>query len=202
MTPFEPTLEQARKLDAEDPLKDFRGEFHFPEAPGGGPAIYLSGNSLGLQPRKARPYIEAELEDWAKLGVEGHLHARKPWLPYHENLTEQTARLVGAKPGEVVVMNTLSVNLHLMMVSFYRPTKDRFKILVEGGAFPSDQYAVASQARFHGYDPDQAIVELEPRSGEALLRTEDILETIEREGDEIALVLIGNVNYLTGQAFD
>jgi kynureninase len=157
---------------------------------------------LGLQPKKAREYVLEELEDWGKFGVEGHFHARHPWLPYHENLTEQTARLVGAHPIEVVVMNTLTVNLHLMLVSFYRPTSSRFRILVEGGAFPSDQYAVASQVRFHGYDPKTAIIELTPRPGEEILRTEDIVAKIDAEGDSVALVLLGNVNYLTGQAFD
>jgi kynureninase len=192
----------AQRMDAEDPLRSFREEFLFPRRKDGEPALYLVGNSLGLQPRKARQYVMEELEDWERLGVEGHFHARHPWLPYHETLTEQTARLVGALPIEVVVMNTLTVNLHLMLVSFYQPTRERFKILVEGGAFPSDQYAVASQTRFHGFDPAVAVMRLEPRAGEATLRQEDILETIERHGDEIALVMLGNVNYLTGQAFD
>lgn len=191
----------ARTQDEQDKLSRYREQFHFPK----GGELYFAGNSLGLQPKKAREYVNAELDDWATFGVEGHFHARHPWLPYHENLTAQTARLVGAKPVEVVVMNTLTVNLHLMMVSFYRPTKTRFKILIEGGAFPSDQYAVASQARFHaearGFDPAQAIVRLEPRAGESTLRTEDIVERIEREGDSIALVLLGQVNYLTGQAY-
>jgi kynureninase len=164
--------------------------------------LYFAGNSLGLQPATARAFIEQELEDWATYGVEGHFHAKNPWLPYHEFLTEKTARLVGALPSETVVMNSLTVNLHLMMVSFYRPTQERFKILIEGGAFPSDQYAVASQARFHGFDPKDAIVELKPRSGEDLLRDEDILETIRKEGPSLALILIGNVNFRTGQAFD
>lgn len=203
MTAYENSESFAKSTDEKDPLRSFREEFLFPKSPAGkGEAIYLCGNSLGLQPKKAREYIGQELDDWAALGVEGHIHARKPWLPYHENLIESTARLVGAKPSEVVTMNSLSVNLHLMMVSFYRPTKERFKIIVEAGAFPSDQYAVASQARFHGFDPEQAIVELKPRTGEATLRTEDILSTIERDGPKTALVLLGNVNYLTGQAFD
>jgi kynureninase len=192
----------ARRMDAEDPLRAFREEFLLPQGPQGGPLVYLAGNSLGLQPRRTQRYVQEELEDWGRLGVEGHFHARHPWLPYHENLTGQTARLVGALPSEVVVMNTLSVNVHLMMVSFYRPTRERYKILIEGGAFPSDQYAVASQARFHGFDPQDAVLKLEPREGEDTLRTGDILETLERHGDTIALVLLGNVNYLTGQAFD
>lgn len=199
---YEAGLDFARAMDARDPLAAFRGEFLVPPSPAGGDAVYLAGNSLGLQPRAARRYVEEELDDWARLGVEGHLHARHPWLPYHENLTAPLARLVGAEPGEVVAMNTLTVNLHLMMVSFYRPTKERFRILVEAGAFPSDQYAVASQARFHGFDPREAIVELRPRPGEDTLRHEDILAAIEREGDSVALVLLGDVNYLTGQAFD
>jgi kynureninase len=185
----------ARSLDASDPLARFRGEFLLPKGPNGEDCVYLTGNSLGLQPRKARPYIEEELEDWARFGVEGHFHGRHPWLPYHENLTASAARLVGALPTEVVVMNTLSVNLHLMMVSFYRPTRERFKILVEAGAFPSDQYAVASQARFHGFDPAQALLEVAHDEAK-------ILETLAREGKSVALVLLGNVNYLTGYAFD
>lgn len=201
MGPFENELSFAERLDREDRLSGFRSEFHFPKLKGKD-ALYFAGNSLGLQPRKAREYVCQELDDWAALGVEGHLHARKPWLPYHELVTEPAARLVGAQPAEVVVMSSLTVNLHLMMASFYRPTPARHRILIETGAFPSDQYAVASQARFHGYDPSEAILEAKPRSGEALLRTEDLLALIDREGDQIALVLLGNVNYLTGQAFD
>lgn len=189
-------------MDESDPLKSFRERFHIPQTKDGRDILYFAGNSLGLQPKKAREYINEELDDWARLGVEGHFLGRHPWLPYHENLTEATARLVGAKPIEVVVMNTLTVNLHLMMVSFYQPTPKRHKILVESGAFPSDQYAVQSQAKFHGYDPKEAVIELKPRTGEATLRTEDILETLEQRGHEIALVMLGNVNYLTGQAFD
>jgi kynureninase len=186
---------QALALDASDPLAKIRDQFFIPKDSTGKELVYLTGNSLGLQPKKVKKYIEEELEDWARLGVEGHVHARHPWLPYHENLTESTARIVGAKPFEVVVMNTLTVNLHLMMVSFYRPTKERFKILIEKSAFPSDQYAVASQARFHGYDPKDAVIEVAHDMS-------SILEAIERDGNQIALVLIGNVNYLTGHAFD
>ncbi len=192
----------ARAQDAADPLSGLRDGFHFPKAPDGSDVVYFAGNSLGLQPKGARRYIEEALEDWARFGVEGHFRARSPWLPYHEQLTASTARLVGALPHEVVVMNTLTVNLHLMMVSFYRPTQKRFRILVEGGAFPSDQYAVQSQVRFHGHSPEQAIVELRPRQGESLLRESDVLETIEREGESLALVMMGSPNYLTGQAFD
>lgn len=183
-----------------------RDEFLFPRASNGQDVKYFAGNSLGLQPKRARQYIEEELEDWHRLGVEGHTRARHPWLPYHEFLTESLARLVGAKPTEVVAMNTLTVNLHLMMVSFYRPTRERHKILIEGGAFPSDQYAVASQARFHartvGFDPKKAILEIRPREGEDTIRPEDILALIHEHRSELALVMLGNVNYLTGQAFD
>ncbi|HEX8436809.1 MAG TPA: kynureninase, partial [Archangium sp.] len=194
---FEASEDFARRMDAQDPLRSFREEFLFPRTQSGEPVIYLVGNSLGLQPRKAKPYVLEALEDWEKHGVEGHFTGQRPWMPYHELLTEQTARLVGAHPLEVVVMNTLTVNLHLMLVSFYQPSGERRKILMEAGAFPSDQYAVASQLRFHGQDPNEATIRLSPREGEETLRTEDILETIERHGREIALVLLGNVNYLT-----
>ena len=199
---FEPTRAFARRMDAEDPLSEFRDRFLIPRRPDGEAVVYFAGNSLGLQPKTTRAYVDAELEDWAKYGVEGHFQARHPWMPYHEFLTEQTARLVGAKPNEVVVMNSLTVNLHLMMVSFYRPTPARHKIIIEGHAFPSDRYAVASQIRFHGYDPAEALVELRPRPGEATLRTEDIEAVIEREGPATALVMLGGVNYYTGQAFE
>lgn len=203
---FENTENFAKSLDLKDPLEKFREQFLIPKTKEGNDILYFAGNSLGLQPRKAREFICEELEDWARFGVEGHFHARHPWLPYHENLTEQTARLVGAKPHEVVVMNTLTVNLNLMMVSFYQPTRERYKILMEAGAFPSDQYAVSQQVKFHArnvdFDPSTAVIELKPRAGEATLRTEDILETIEREGASVALVLFGSVSYLTGQAFD
>ncbi|HMQ02974.1 MAG TPA: kynureninase [Pyrinomonadaceae bacterium] len=192
----------AAKMDAADPLREFRSRFCFPEHLLGHPPIYFTGNSLGLQPKTARRYIEEELDDWARLGVEGHLHARHPWLPYHEFVTASLARLVGAKPVEVVAMNSLTVNLHLLMVSFYRPTLERYKIVIEKGAFPSDQYAVESQLKFHGSDPRSSLIELTPRDNETSLRTEDILETIDREGDSIALILLGGVNYYTGQAFD
>jgi kynureninase len=191
----------AHELDEKDPLKGLRDRYLFPKGPDGKDAVYLCGNSLGLQPKKAREYVVSELEDWEKLAVEAHIHGRHPWLPYHELLTQPLARLVGAKPEEVVAMNSLTVNLHLLMISFYRPTKERFKILVETGAFPSDQYAVKSQAAYHGFDPSSAILELKPRKGEQVLRTEDILAEIDREGDRIALVMLGGVNYLTGQAF-
>lgn len=192
----------AIEMDRADPLASFRDLFLVPPGPNGEECIYLTGNSLGLQPKTTRAYVEQELDDWAKWGVEGHFHARKPWMPYHENLTEMTARLVGARPHEVVVMNTLTVNLHLMMTSFYRPTRERFKIMMETSPFPSDRYAFESQVRFHGYDPREAIVELMPRAGESTLRHEDILAAIAREGQHVALIILGNPNYLTGQVFD
>ncbi len=192
----------AEQLDADDPLRHYRDRFFIPKDRDGNEVIYLCGNSLGLQPTTVRTCVEEELEDWARWGVEGHFHARNPWMPYHELLTEQTARLVGAKPIEVVVMNTLTVNLHLMLVSFYRPTTRRHKIVIEAHAFPSDRYAVESQIRFHGFDPKRSLIELQPRFGEATLRTEDIEDVLEADGEEIALVLLGGVNYYTGQAFD
>lgn len=199
---YETSLEFAKKMDESDPLRHFRDQFLIPHCGGSRETVYFAGNSLGLQPKQARAYIEQELTDWANLGVEGHFEAHHPWLPYHENLTEMSARLVGAKPLEVVVMNTLTVNLHLMMVSFYRPTKTKYKILIEANAFPSDHYAVASQAAYHGYAADTAVIEATPRANEMTLRTEDILDLLEREGHSIALVLLGDAQYLTGQAFE
>ncbi len=199
---FEKTLFFAKSEDEKDELKNFRQDFLFPRNENGTPCLYFAGHSLGLQPRKAKEYINQELDDWAKFGVEGHFHAKHPWLSYHETLTAMTAKLIGANPIEVVMMNTLTVNLHLMMVSFYRPTKKKFKIMIEGGAFPSDQYAVQSQIRLHGFDPKDAIIELIPREGENHLRLEHILSRIEAEGDQVALIMLGNANYLTGQAFD
>ncbi len=192
----------ASAMDADDKLSHFRSRFHFPEAKDGIEPIYFTGNSLGLMPKTAREYVDQELDDWARLAVDGHLDARHPWLPYHEFLTEQMASVIGAKPIETVVMNSLTVNLHLLMVSFYRPTAERYRVVIEKGAFPSDQYAVESQIRFHGYDPATALIELNPREGESTLRTDDIVETIKHEGSSIALVMIGGVNYYTGQAFD
>jgi kynureninase len=196
------TLATAAALDAHDPLRAYRDKFHIPTGPDSQECIYLCGNSLGLQPKTVRAAVEQELHDWATLGVEGHFRARHPWLPYHELLATQTAQLVGARPLEVVVMNTLSVNLHLMLVSFYRPTPARYKVLIEAPAFPSDRYAVASHLAWHGLDPDKALIALEPRPGEATLRTADIVARLEQEGQSIALVLLGGVNYYTGQAFD
>jgi kynureninase len=191
-----------RIMDERDPLAHFRTHFCLPKRKTGEECIYLCGHSLGLQPKSARNYIEQELRDWAELGVEGHFRARSPWVPYHRLLAEQTAQLVGAMPSEVVVMNSLTVNLHLMMASFYRPTAQRHKILIERGAFPSDQYAVQSQIRFHGFDPATSLLELTPRDGEFCVRDEDVAALIDREGTSIALIMLGGVNYVTGQLFD
>lgn len=199
---FQTGADSAAAMDARDPLAHFRDRFLIPKTKNGDDCIYLCGHSLGLQPKTARSYLEQELRDWAQFGVEGHFHARNPWVPYHRLLTQQTATLVGAQPAEVVVMNSLTVNLHLMMTSFYRPTSERHKILVERGAFPSDQYAVKSQIRIHGFDPASSLIELTPREGESCMRDDDVETLIEREGNSIALILIGGVNYVTGQAFD
>ena len=192
----------ALEMDARDPLVHFRERFHIPRTNSGEECIYLGGHSLGLQPKSARTYLEQELKDWAGLGVEGHFHAKNPWLPYHRLLTEQTAALIGAEPLEVVVMNSLTVNLHLMMASFYRPAPQKHKILIERGAFPSDQYAVKSQIRIHNYEPATSLIELTPREGESCIRHEDIESLIDREGESIALILLGGVNYATGQYFN
>jgi kynureninase len=194
-------LEFAQAADTADVLAPFRKQFYFPQHEGKD-CLYFCGNSLGLQPVGAADAVMLELEDWRKFGVEGHFMGTNPWMHYHKFLTEAAARVVGAKPVEVVVMNSLTVNLHLMMVSFYRPTAKRFKIMVEADAFPSDHYAVASQAHFHGFDPKEAVVELYPRKGEHTLRTEDILKAIDDHADSLALVMLGGVNYYTGQAFD
>ena len=188
--------------DAVDSLRHYRSLFHLPKGKKGGEVIYFCGNSLGLQPRTVEEALLRELKHWREEAVEGHFRGEMPWMYYHKFLQPQSARLTGAKPEEVVVMNTLTTNLHLMMVSFYRPEGRRRKILVEGGAFPSDQYAVESQLRFHGIDPEEGMVELLPREGEHCLRTEDILRRIEELGEELALVLLGGVNYYTGQFFD
>ncbi|MHB1278007.1 MAG: kynureninase, partial [Bacteroidia bacterium] len=200
MTSYQYSADFAEKMDREDALSSFRDAFHIPLMHGK-PCIYLTGNSLGLLPRSAREYVEQEFLDWQNLGVEGHTDAKNPWLYYHHFLSRQVAALVGAHEKEVVVMNNLTVNLHLMLVSFYRPTPSRFKIIIEGGAFPSDQYAVDSQAAFHGFDPKVAIIELVPRQGEYTLRTEDILAKIEEHKESLALVMLGGVNYYTGQVY-
>lgn len=192
----------ALKLDQEDPLNGFRARFHMPMQQNGEDFVYLCGNSLGLQSKDHRDYILQELDDWKNLGVEGHFHAKNPWMPYHEFLTNKMAKIVGAKPIEVVVMNGLTVNLNLMMVSFYQPTAERRKILIEKDAFPSDQYAVRSHIAFHGYDPENDLITLNPSEGTAYVTQEDVLRTIEQHGDEIALIMIAGVNYYTGQVFD
>lgn len=192
---------KASELDAKDPMASFRSQFYFPETEAD-QCVYFTGNSLGLQPKTVRDAIGQELDDWAKYGVEGHFEARNPWYSYHELLMEPAAKLVGAKKGEVVHMNGLTANLHFLMVSFYRPEGKRYKILCEAKAFPSDQYAVESQVKFHGYAPADAIIEVKPREGEHTIREEDIEATIARHAGEIALVFWGGVNYYTGQLFD
>jgi kynureninase len=199
---YEAGQEFARQMDAQDPLAKFRDRFHIPKKKDGADCVYLCGHSLGLQPKSAASYVTQELNEWAQLGVEAHFRGQNPWVTYHRLLTRQTVELVGAEPSEVVVMNSLTVNLHLMMASFYRPSAERHKILIEGGAFPSDQYAVKSQIKFHGFDPASSLIELEQRDGEACMREDGIEELIDREGDSIALILLGGVNYVTGQAFD
>jgi kynureninase len=199
---FENTLAFAQQLDREDTLRAFRDEFILPQKADGTPKIYFCGNSLGLQPKSAASYVDEEMERWARLAVEGHFEGNPSWFHYQSAMQDATARLVGALPHEVVIMNTLTVNLHLMMVSFYRPTAQRYEIIMEAGAFPSDQYAVESQVKFHGFDPATAIVEIAPRSGEITLRTEDIEQTIHEHADSLAMVLFGGVHYYTGQAFD
>lgn len=198
---FKNTLEYAQQLDAEDKLSAYRDEFHFPKVKGK-QVIYFTGNSLGLQPKRTQKFVDEVMTDWKELAVEGHFYADKPWWDYHERLAAPLAKVVGAKPEEVTVMNTLTVNLHLLMVSFYRPTKKRYKIICEEKAFPSDQYMLQSQVRFHGYTSEDAIVEVKKRDGENFWRTEDILKTIEEVGDELALILIGGVNYYNGQVFE
>jgi kynureninase len=199
---FEPHLEFARSLDQKDVLRSYRNAFYIPKDVSGNEWLYFTGNSLGLQPKTTKAAIEQELNDWANLGVEGHLDAKNPWMPYHEFLTESMAKIVGAKPIEVVVMNTLTANLHFLMASFYSPTEKRHKILIESDAFPSDRYAVQSQLEFHGYDPEACLIEWTPRAGETLLHLQDLETIIDEQGEEIALILIGGVNYYTGQSFD
>ncbi len=195
------TLEFAKHLDKKDALKDFRKKFYIPVV-NDRPVIYFCGNSLGLQPIKAKDYFDVELEDWAKMGVEGHFHGKNPWLHYHKNFSKSLAKLTGAKNAEVIAMNTLTTNLHLMLTTFYRPTAKRFKIITEAGSFPSDIYALSSQVKLHGLNPKNTIIELKPRKGEFTLQTEDIVKQIDRHKSDLALVMMGGVNYYTGQAFD
>lgn len=201
MNKYQNTLAFAKEMDAKDSLAHFREQYYMPQI-NGKDAVYFTGNSLGLQPKTTKDYINQELEDWKKYGVEGHFDGKNPWFGYHHFVEKQTAEIVGAKVAEVVVMNSLTVNLNLLMVSFYRPTKKRYKIIMEADAFPSDHYAVQQQARFHGFDPEDAIIQLYPREGEHTLRTEDIIAKIELHSEDLALVMIGGVNYYTGQLFD
>lgn len=198
---FENSKEFAQQLDSQDKLNKYRNEFIFPKV-NGEKVIYFTGNSLGLQPKRTKAYVDEVMDDWANLAVEGHFYAEKPWWDYHERFAKPLGKIVGALPSEVTVMNTLTVNLHLLMVSFYRPTKSRYKIICEEKAFPSDQYMFQSQVDFHGYKSEDAIVEIKRREGEHNIRLEDVLAKIAEVGDELALVLIGGVNYYTGQVFD
>ena len=192
----------SEELDQKDRLKNYRDLFFIPKDKEGNELIYFCGNSLGLQPKKTKEYIIQEVDDWKKFAVEGHFNAKNPWLPYHELLSVSYSKLIGAKASEVIAMNTLTVNLHLMMVSFYRPKENKFKVLIEKDAFPSDIYAVESQIKFHGYKVEDALIKLEPRKGEYFIRQQDIEKIIKENSDEIALILIGGVNYYTGQLFD
>ncbi len=198
---FQNTREFAQSLDAQDELRKYRDEFHFSHV-NGKQVIYFTGNSLGLQPKRTKTYVDEVMNDWANLAVEGHFYSDKPWWDYQERFAVPLSEIVGAKPSEVGVMNTLTVNLHLLMVSFYNPTPNKYKIICEEKAFPSDQYMFQSQVKFHGFDPKDAIVEIKRREGEANIRLEDVLAKIKEVGSELALVLIGGVNYYTGQVFD
>ena len=199
---YQNSLDYAKQLDQEDPISYLRNEFHIPRDKEGKEWLYFTGNSLGLQPKITSKYIEQELDDWANFGVEGHFEAKNPWLSYHELLTDTMAKVVGAKPVEVVVMNTLTTNLHLLMVSFYQPSKTKYKIIIESDAFPSDRYAVQSQLSFHGFDPEEALIEWKPKEGKELLELEDLKSILDSQGDDVALLLIGGVNYYTGQYLD
>ncbi len=194
-------LETAKHLDREDALSEYRECFKRPTDSQGQPLIYLCGNSLGLQPKQTKKYLELELEHWAKWGVDGHTEGKNAWLPYHELLTHQMAKVVGGKPQEVVVMNTLTVNLHLMMVSFYRPTKERFKVIIEADAFPSDRYAVESQIKFHGFDPKEALILWQPNPEDGLCHFSDFEQLMQEHGQSTALVMLGNSNYYSGQVY-
>ena len=200
-TTYQNTLAFAKAQDNQDPLSHFRDRFYLPVDKEDEPLVYMCGNSLGCQPRSVALYLEQELNDWANLGVEGHFDAKNPWMPYHESLANQMADIVGALPSEVVIMNTLTTNLHLMMVSFYRPTPTRHKIIIESDAFPSDRYAVESQIKHHGYDPAESLILWKPREGEDLCRYEDLEALVKEHGDSIALFLIGNTNYYSGQCY-
>ena len=198
---FDDSIEFARQLDKEDPLKKFRDKFFIPILHGK-ECIYFNGNSLGLQPKNAQEYVLNEMENWANYGVEGHFHGRNPWVNYHDKFPNKLSAIVGAMPEEIVVMNQLTINLHLLLITFYKPEKKRYKIVCEEKAFPSDQYAIESQLKLHGYDSADALIELKPREGEHVLRNDDIISTIEKYGNETALVIMGGVNYYSGQLFD
>lgn len=198
---YQNTLAYAKEADQKDHLKRFREKFLFPKDDAGENLIYLCGNSLGLQPKSAKSHLQEELDNWAEYGVEGHFKTKTPWVSYHESLAENMATIVGAKPSEVVIMNTLTTNLHLMMVSFYRPTATRYKILIEADAFPSDRYAVLSQIKHHGYNPDSGLILWEPRKTDSLCYLEDLETILAQHGDEIALIMLGNTNYYTGQKY-
>ncbi|RYD97732.1 MAG: kynureninase [Sphingobacteriales bacterium] len=198
---FEANLEYASSQDDLDILHGFRERFYFPQHEGRD-VYYFCGNSLGLQPKSAAYLFQKELDDWAAHGVEGHFRAQSPWMYYHNQFSESLAKIVGAKPAEVVAMNTLTVNLHLLLISFYRPTRERYKIIMEAGAFPSDQYAIETQVKMHGFDPEAAIIELKPKDNAYTLEDEAILQAIRDAGDSLACVMIGGVNYYTGQCYD
>lgn len=195
------SIEYAKEMDDADKLSSYRSQFFHPQLHGKD-AIYLCGNSLGLQPKSVKSFYEQELNDWAKYGVEGHFEAKRPWFSYHHFFTKSLAKLVGAKETEVVAMNSLTVNLHLLMLSFYRPTKQRYKIIMEAGAFPSDMYAMETQAQLHGFNPADAVIEIAPRKGEHTIRIEDIEASIKKHKKNLAVVIFGGVNYYTGQFFD
>lgn len=199
---YQATRAFAQSCDAADPLASYRDQFHFPQTENGEPTHYFLGNSLGLQPKATEAHVRQILEDWRTLGVRGHFAAPNPWMTYHEQLAARSAPHLGARPSEVTLMNGLTVNLHLLLVSFYRPTPKRYKILMEAKAFPSDIYAIKSHLRFHGFDPAEALIEAKPRAGESTIRTEDLIGLIEEEGASIALVMLAGVNYYTGQAFE
>jgi kynureninase len=201
-SPGDGSLEFARHMDAVDPLRSYRARFHLPRHQDGRPVIYFCGHSLGLQPRAVRTLLEQELDAWERMGVDAHFKENNPWYGYHELFRDRGARLVGARPGEVVMMNSLTINLHLMLATFYRPTARRFKILLDEPTFPSDRYAIQSQIRHHGFDPAEGLVTIGPRSGEHLIREEDIEGLIHERADEIAVVMLSGVNFFTGQWFD
>jgi kynureninase len=202
LTNYNLGLDFAQKQDSKDDLSVYRNQFHIPKDKLGNEVIYFCGNSLGLQPKSTKKHINQDLDDWANLGVDGHFEAKNPWLHYNQILTKNMAKVVGAKPIETVVMNTLTANLHLMMVSFYKPTKTRYKILIEGDAFPSDKYAVESQLRHHGFDDKEGIILWKPKKNKILNHYEDLETILKNQGDEIALIMIGAINYYTGQYFD